>query len=108
MDSAKGQLRLLIAMRLLDILLFGTWFWMWHNVPAESRSWFYQSKYQITVVEQDPDFGETTKQELIDKVTPGLTDNVLPVWGALNVGALGWILVKMLKADKAAKAAKAA
>ena len=103
----KSQLKLLVAMRLFDILLFGSWFWMWHNVPPESRSWFYQSKYQITVVEHDPDFGDTSKQEFVEKFTPGLTDTVLPIWGALNTATLGWILVRMLKADKVAKGAPA-
>ena len=68
MADAKSQLKTVLAILVVaDIAIFGGWYAMWSQVPAGSRSWFYQSKYQITVVEHDPDFGDTSKQEFVEK-----------------------------------------
>lgn len=101
MDRAQSQLKWVVAIVIAaDILIFGTWFAMWSQVPQGSRSWFYQTAYQITVVEHDPDFGDTAKEQLIEKFTPGLVDMALPASAAVTAGAVGWLLLGRLKGKK--------
>ncbi len=105
MDAAKTRLkRALIVVILADLAIFGTWYTMWSQVPLGSRSWFYQTAYQITVVEHDADFGDTAKEQLVQKFTPGLVDMALPVSAAVTAGALGWLLLGHAKARKRAAA----
>lgn len=99
MNLDKGRLKVVIAIILAaDLLIFGTWFAMWSQVPEGSRSWFYQTAYQITVVEHDPDFGDTKKDQLVEQFTPGLIDMALPASAAVSGLAVAWLVLMQVRA----------
>ncbi len=102
MDGAKNQLKLIVTILVLaDVAIFGTWFALWSQVPAGSRSWFYQTSYYAESGEKD-DFGDAKPPQEVKKFTPGLIDMALPASAAVTAGAVGWLLLGRLKAKKRA------
>ena len=93
----KLVLRVIAVLIASDVLIFGGWFALWSQVPAGSRSWFYQTQYQMTVVEHDPDFGDTPKDVFVEKFTPGLVDMALPASAGVTALAVGWLVVARLR-----------
>lgn len=100
MSIAKRRILIAVAILLVsDLTIFGTWYAMWHRVEADggATSLFYQEKYEKTVVEHDPDFGDTSKKVWVDQMTPGLLDNALPASGGITAIVVGVLIYLQMK-----------
>ncbi len=99
-DASSPLKRVLAILVVADVLIFGTWFALWSQVPAPARSWFYQTSYYAESGEKD-EFGDAKPAEEVKKFTPGLIDMALPASFAVTGAAVGWLLLARRKAKQA-------